>query len=191
MQVLAGGKLLCALLAALAVGSGVQTWYLVKMQRELGALRASASSELEADDEVPAVVAAPRADPGLAFERLHERLGLEFGPLWPFTNRLWSDAHGFPLEAELGGLRDRGDAYELTLALPDGLDGEVSARVEQGTLVIRGDHAGGGASARRAHRFERRLTLPHDADPASLSTRVEDRRLHVRLDKRAEARASA
>lgn len=191
MQFLAGSKVACALLAALAVGSGVQTWYLVKVQRELGALRATVSSEVEADEEGPTVVAAPRSDPQSMFERLHERLGLEFGPLGPWTSPLWSDAHAFPLEGELPLLRDRGDAYELSLALPEGLQGDVSARVEGGMLIVRGDHEGLDGRARRNSRFERRTTLPPDADPGSLATRVEDGRLHVRLEKRAPARASA
>jgi HSP20 family molecular chaperone IbpA len=116
---------------------------------------------------------------------------LEFGPLGPWTSPLWSDAHAFPLEDELPLLRDRGDAYELSLALPEGLQGEVSARVEGGMLIVRGDHEGLDGRARRNSRFERRTTLPPDADPGSLATRVEDGRLHVRLEKRAPARASA
>jgi HSP20 family molecular chaperone IbpA len=191
MQVLAGSKVLSALLAALAVGSGVQTWYLVKVQRELGALRSAVASQVEADEEGPTVVAAPRSDPQTMFERLHERLGLEFGPHWPWTSPLWSDAHAFPLEAEFSALRDRGDAYELSLALPQDLEGDVNARVEGGMLVVRGEHSGGDVRARRSSRFERRMTLPPDADPGSLSTRIEDGRLHVRLEKRAPARASA
>lgn len=76
MKVLAGSKFLGALLAAVAVGQGVPRWVASQVRR--GA-----------------------ADAGAESDGLRPQLGDELGPSWPGGPPLWSDAHGFPLEAEV------------------------------------------------------------------------------------------
>lgn len=75
MKVLAGSRFLGALLAAVAVGQGVPNWVASQVRRAA-------------------------SDAGAESDGLHPQLGDELGPTRPGGPNLWSDAHGFPLEAE-------------------------------------------------------------------------------------------
>ena len=90
-------------------------------------------------------------------------------------------------------LRDLGDRYRLEIDLPGTDEAEIDVRTEGGMLVVEGTREslsetdGPDEYVRRERsfgRFERRLVLPADADPASIELEYSNGVLSVTIDKR-------
>tara|TARA_R110002126_G_scaffold4409_41_gene23319 strand:- start:3988 stop:4656 length:669 start_codon:yes stop_codon:yes gene_type:complete len=169
MKLLANSKLLCALLAVVSVGMGVQTYYLVRVHRQLRASEVQAAETTawietsEADDDQTALIPAdprtslvpvdPFADLDQAEERMrslfdnfHDRFDRNFGDSW-FDNRpILADGSSFLLGnmGQLGprvDLQDCGDSYEVTVDVPGAEETEVVVRVEGDMLIVEGSCA--------------------------------------------------
>lgn len=214
MKHLAGSKLLYALLAAVTVGLGVQTYSLVQVHRELGELRrqsVGAPAEVaHAEEARPAQPQALQPMPPLAaqdpfadlaatearmrslFDTFYERFDQSFDDSFfdtPFT--LDGDSFLLGTGGRLGpriDLQDRGDHYEVTVDVPGAEEADVAVRTEDGTLIIEGTRSAAGETSepgsyvrreRRFGRFERRLSLPSDADAKTQETTFENGLLKV------------
>lgn len=222
MKLLASGKLLCALLAAVTVGMGVQTYYLFQVHSQLDARAAGTALPNEADDgrvedeQSASLPAAPQrlapADPFARLERAEERMrslfdgfyerfdagfgDTGFGNAWFDRAPFFADGDSF-FVGDAGGfgprvdLQDRGDSYELTVDVPGSDETNVVVRAEDGALIVAGSRdstieESEGDYMRRERqfgRFERRLSLPRDADVDSLETAFENGVLRVTLQK--------
>ena len=214
MKPLVDNKVLYALLAVLAIGMGVQTYYLVKVREEIGSTRVSAAERLDApppaaeedSDEVAAGAMRATGDPFEAteermrslFDDFYERFDRGFGVPWfdtsPFT--VDGDSFLFGSAGRLGprvDLQDKGDRYEMLVDVPGVEQTDVVVRTEEGMLIVEGsrkstfEESEGDKYVRRERhtgRFERRLSLPSDADPAALETEYEAGVLRIVLGKK-------
>lgn len=110
-------------------------------------------------------------------------------------------------------IQDVGDAYQLVLDLPGMQREEIEVSLEEGILAVRGERAAaresigteasetdetgeraGPSFVRRERsfgRFERRFSLPDDAEEESISARYENGILTIAVPKRAGSRPSA
>lgn len=222
MRLFASSKLLCALLAVVAIGSGAQTYYLVQVHNRLEAAEvraAEAATSAAVDDTKPErdQTALVPADPlpGLApadpfpqfgraeermrslFDDFYDRFDSTFGDPWFNTYPLFADGDSFRFGAghvvPRVDLQDRGDHYEMIVDLPGSDETDVIVRTEGDLLIVEGsrdstlEESEPGNYVRRERRlgrFERRLTLPSDADTETLQTEVENGVLRVSLRKR-------
>ena len=177
MKLLANSKLLCALLAVVSVGMGVQTYYLVRVHRQLRASEVQAAETTawietsEADDDQTALIPAdPRTslvpvDPFADLDQAEERMRSLFDNFHDRFDRNFGDSWF--------------DSYEVTVDVPGAEETEVVVRVEGDMLIVEGSCATSneesepGSFVRRERqfgRFERRLAIPQDADDSTLHT---------------------
>jgi HSP20 family molecular chaperone IbpA len=211
MRFFEANKVTGALLAVLAVGMGVQTYYLVRVHRELRSPEARAAEREElAEAGSPRATPALPGDPSAALDAAEERLRELFDD---FEQRFGEDLLGSfwdrsPFEGDgdsflfgPGGLpgpradlRDRGDRYELVMDVPGADEADVTVAIEEGVLRVEGtrsstkEDSGPGEFLRRERqfgRFLREIPLPEDADPSSLETRFENGVLTATIAKRA------
>lgn len=169
MKLLADSKLLCALLAVVSVGMGVQTYYLVRVHRQLGgselqaAETAAPRAASEADEVSAALIpATPQASPAPVdpfadldqveermrslFDNFYDRFDHSFGGPWIDNHPFFADGDSFLLGnlGQLGpriDLQDRGDRYELTVDVPGAEQSDVVVRVEGHMLIVEGSRA--------------------------------------------------
>lgn len=222
MKLRADSKLLCALLAVVAVGMGVQTFYLVRVHHRLDAAEVRAAGTIVSkegndaqveDEQIAFVPAHPQT--GLApvdplarfdqaeermrslFDNFYDRFDSNFGDSWFNNHPFLADGDWFLLgnAGQLGprvDLQDRGDHYELTVDVPGAEETDVVVRTENDMLIVEGsrdsttEESEPGSYVRRERqfgRFERRLSLPQDADAATLHTDFDNGVLKVTLQK--------
>lgn len=215
MKPLVSNKLLVAFLALVTVGLGIQTYSLVRVHRELDALEASsaqapveearAGEPLALHQQPPLAPHDPFADLEAAearmrglFDNFYERFDRSFGDSF-FDTPFALDGDSFLLDATglIGpriDLQDSGDHYEVIVDVPGAEEADVTVRTEDGTLIIEGSRATAsetsepGSYVRRERqfgRFERRLSLPQDADTTTQETTFENGVLKVTFQKSA------
>jgi HSP20 family molecular chaperone IbpA len=211
MRPFSANKLLGALLAVLVVGMGLQTYYLVRVHRELRAAEARAA-EREARPggdpsstlPAPGIPSDPFAELDAAEERMQalfddfqrrfdEDLLGAFGDRWPFGDgdSFLFDSTGLP--GPRADLQDRGDRYELVMDIPGAEEADVTVAIEDGVLRVEGtrtstqENSAPGQFLRRERqfgRFVREIALPEDADPSTLETELKSGVLTASIAKR-------
>ena len=211
-EVHSANKILIGLLAAVVVGLGVQTWFLVRVHDRLSteaprqAVLASATKPATPGTQSPDTMA-PNAF--AEFEEAEARMRRLFGDFQTWFERdfgaPWTDGHPFfsggdSFLFDAGGqlgpradLQDRGDHYEISLDIPGAEQADVDIEARDGQLIVTGtrsserEESKPGEYMRRERQygsFERRLPLPDDADPAALRSELENGVLRVAIDKR-------
>lgn len=214
MKLLAGNKVLCALLAAVAAGMGVQTYYLVQLHRRMNAAEEVETAKVTTSEETAdrAAGASPAlADPFAELEEAEARMRSLFDDFYDrfdtgldeswFDRRPFfadGDSFLFSPSGQLGprvDLQDRDDHYEMLVDVPGADEADVVVRAENDMLIVEGSRSStleesepGSYVRRERHtgRFERRVSLPDDADPSSVRTEYEDGVLRVTLRKKGD-----
>lgn len=162
MKALAGNKVLCALLATVAVGMGAQTYYLIRVHKQLdsravqaaGAPADSESNSETREREQNVATGLQPVDPlddwaqseqriQSLFDSLYKRMDRGFGDLRLHNHSFLPDGDSFIFgpDGQFGprvDLQDLGDRYELSVDVPGADESEVHVQVESGTLVIEG-----------------------------------------------------
>jgi len=131
------------------------------------------------------------------FDDFYERFDAGFGDPWLDRPTLLADGDSFFMgnTGQFGprvDLQDRGDYYELTVDVPGSEETDVVVLTDGQVLVIEGtrdtttEESQPGSYVRRERQFghfERRLRIPEDADPSTLSHGLENGVLRVTLHK--------